>query len=84
MDNSKKAAFGYGFTTADGTSHVNEQGLTKREYFSLHLISAIISNADIQQKQGVNVTLSYEHLTEIAIKCADALLKELDKTDEQL
>lgn len=34
MENSKQTAFGYGFTTADGSSHVEEKGLTKREYFA--------------------------------------------------
>jgi hypothetical protein len=83
MENSKQTAFGYGFTTADGSSHVEEKGLTKREYFALHLMQGLISNADRHSQEGDCQSWNYEHLSEISIKAADALLTNLSNEDGQ-
>ena len=40
MTNAEESAYGYGFTTADGSSHINNLGLTKREYFAAMAISS--------------------------------------------
>ena len=54
-------------------------GLTKREYFALHLMQALISNADRHSQQGDCYQWNYQHLSEISIHAADALLAESTK-----
>ena len=54
-------------------------GLDKREHFALHLMTAIVSNADRHSQEGDCQTWNYEHLSEIAIQAADALLSKLDQ-----
>ena len=83
MENSKQTAFGYGFTTADGSSHVEEKGLTKREYFALNLMQGLLSGADRHSQEGDCQTWNYEHLSKISIQAADALLVELSSGDCQ-
>lgn len=69
MENSKQGAFGYGFTTADGSSYVEEKGLSKREYFAAMAMQAIIIKMNVPQ----------EYMTEYAVNAADALLNQLSK-----
>lgn len=52
-------------------------GLTKREYFSLILMSSLISNAHRHSQDGDCQTWNYEHLSKIAISAADQLLLQL-------
>lgn len=73
MKNSKQTAFGYGFTTADGSSHVEEKGLTKREYFAGLAMQGFLARPFD----------SIIHVAEASVKFADALLKELDNTTHQ-
>lgn len=73
MNNGKQPAFGYGFTTADGSSHINEQGLTKREYFAVLLLQGMVANA--------NRDLTYDYIEGKVKDCiahADELLKQLE------
>jgi len=58
-------------------------GLTKREHFALHLMTALISNADRHSQEGDCQTWNYEHLSQISIQAADTLLKELSNGDGQ-
>lgn len=58
-------------------------GLTKREYFALHLMQGLLSGADRHSQKGDCQTWSYEHLSQISIKAADALLEELSNGDGQ-
>lgn len=53
-------------------------GLTKREYFALHLMSGLISNADRHSQARDCQSWNYEHLSQISINAADQLLKELE------
>ena len=53
------------------SQYAPEFGLTKREYFSVHLMSAMLSNP------GINI--NYVKFAVDAIKCTDALIEELNK-----
>jgi hypothetical protein len=61
----------------DNESASGYLGLDKREHFALHLMTAIISNADRHSQEGDCQTWNYEHLSEIAIQAADAMLSKL-------
>jgi hypothetical protein len=74
MENSKQTAFGYGFTTADGSSHVEEKGLTKREYFAAMAMQGIIGKINVHE---------YKDMAEYAVNAADALLAKLSNGDGQ-
>jgi len=65
-----QSAFGYGFTTANGESHVNESGLSKREYFAAKAMEAFC-NAE--------PNASSESMARWSVEAADSLIKELNK-----
>jgi hypothetical protein len=52
-------------------------GLTKREYFALHLMQGLLSGADRHSQEGDCQSWNYEHLSKISIQAADALLEKL-------
>ena len=52
-------------------------GLTKREYFALHLMQGLLSGADRHSQEGDCQNWNYEHLSKISMRAADALLTEL-------
>ena len=90
MDNKNKPAFPikveYGQRQENGTwakNIKNNFGLSKREHFALHLMQGLISNADRHSQEGDCQTWNYEHLSEISIKAADALLTKLSIEDGQ-
>ena len=62
-------AYGYGFTTANGVSHVDEPGLTKRELFAAMFTSSLISRNTMDISDSV-----YD-----GIKAADLLIEALNK-----
>jgi len=68
MENSNKPAFGYGFTTAHGNAHVEENGLTKREYFAAMAMQGLLA-------RPVNLNIEMNVIQSIQI--ADELLKQL-------
>jgi len=68
----------------DNESASGYLGLDKREHFSLHLMTALISNADRHSQEGDCQTWNYEHLSEIAIQAADALLSKLDQVQQSV
>jgi hypothetical protein len=79
MENSKQTAFGYGFTTADGSSHVEEKGLTKREYFAAMAMQGIVSNQEFLKNLNAEPDLVVTGILEIA----DKLLERLSNGDGQ-
>jgi len=52
-------------------------GLTKREYFAAAAMQGLLTNY-IEHRHYGNST-SWPYVSEIAVMCADALLKELNK-----
>jgi hypothetical protein len=84
MKNSKPTAFGYGFTTADGSSHVEEKGLTKREYFASMAMQGLLSNPEwMKEYKGEKYLMQSDILAEVAIKTADTMLAKLSIEDGQ-
>lgn len=76
MENSKRLIHSFNHTTS---KQGNFNGLTKLEYFSLHLMQGLLSGADRHSQKGDCQTWNYEHLSKISISAADALLLELSK-----
>jgi hypothetical protein len=84
MENSKQTAFGYGFTTADGSSHVEEKGLTKREYFAGLAMQGLLSNPEwMKEYKGEKYLMQSDILAEVAIKTSDTILAKLSNEDGQ-
>ena len=80
MENGKESIYPMPHQNQDGTIQHNVYfGLSKREYFALHLMTALISNADRHSQQGECQTWNYEHLSEIAIQATNELLKQLEQ-----
>ena len=75
MKNSEQSAFGYGFTTADGSSHVEEKGLTKREYFA----GLAMQSSDLKAYANKYGNKWADEVAKDSVQMADALLKELEK-----
>lgn len=69
-----ESAHGYGFTTADGSSHVDEPGLTIRQHFAAMAMQGICANSHD------NMPKEFTAIAEHAVKYADALIAELNKT----
>ncbi len=69
MTNGTDPAMGYGFTTADGQSHVDCPGLSKREYFASMAMQGCLAS-------GFETTMD-KH-AESAVTAADALIKALN------
>ena len=68
-----ESAFAFGFCTADGSNHIIENGLTKREYFAAIAMQGLIMNAP-------NGHLSNSHEgVQLATQWADALIIQLNK-----
>lgn len=57
-----------------------QKGLTKREYFAAMAMQGLIANSRLDAEKAVSIgtanTIAWD-----AVKCADALLSELDKTE---
>jgi hypothetical protein len=75
MENGKKSAF------ACVDEDYLQSGLTKREYFAIHILSGMNANGMTTQ-EGVQppYCMLIEERVKYAIEQADALLAELDKT----
>jgi len=71
--NPHECATGYGFTTANGESHVNELGLTKREYFAAMAMQGRVAN-DYHSPETDFIGMALD-----CVKCADALIEALNK-----
>jgi hypothetical protein len=84
MENSKQTAFGYGFTTADGSSHVEEKGLTKREYFAAMAMQGLLTRVPNRHNLETDLgILECKRIAEEAVIMADKLLVELSNGDGQ-
>ena len=66
---------GYGCNYGDETDTQVPTGLTKREIFAMHAMNKCI---EIQAKRG-DLSCVLNKFTSDAVKCADALLAELEK-----
>lgn len=80
MSNANEPAFAAA-TIGISDSYVQE-GLTKREYFAIHLLSGL-SGADISMSlEGKKIETEDQLFTEVAraaVRMTDALLAELDR-----
>lgn len=74
MTKGSEPATGFGFTTADGQSHVLENGLTKREYFAAMAMQGLCSNHLVYD------IVTDEQLANVAVINADALINALNTT----
>jgi len=71
MENGNKTAF------PSDIHRYTDGGLTKREYFAAMAMQAIAS------KENYDIDYDFIRTARKSIKLADALLKELDKKEEQ-
>jgi hypothetical protein len=97
MSKGNEPAFGSVWTPNEeerhwGSRSVHHLGLTKREYFAGLAMQGILSGVFSSQEMlifanDVAVASGYEHYSEAAsvasVKYADALLAELEKTNDQ-
>jgi hypothetical protein len=84
MTNSKQTAFGYGFTTADGSSHVEEKGLSKREYFAGLAMQGLLTRLPNRHNGETDLgVIESKRIAEEAVIMADKLLTELSNEDGQ-
>jgi hypothetical protein len=84
MENSKQTAFGYGFTTADGSSHVEEKGLTKREYFAGLAMQGLLTRVPYRHNGETDLgILECKRIAEESVIMADKLLVELSNGEGQ-
>lgn len=67
-----EGAFAFGITTADGSSHIAQTGLTKREYFAALAMQGYMASSEHVHQ--------YENdIADYAVRCADALIDRLNK-----
>lgn len=76
--NGNQPAFGYGF--ANEQSHLEEKGLTKREYFAAMAMQGLLSICNPQEGIFPNEENIF-YMKKLSVKSADALLQELEKTN---
>ena len=77
MENGKQGAFP---KRADGAP---QTGLTKREYFAGLAMQGMLANLNGAMMKGGNKTLHPDHIAEMSVIHADAVLRELDKPKQQ-
>ena len=58
----------------EGSSHVNFQGLTKREYFASMAMQALLSS----EGKGFYSSMELEQISTMSVNAADALLNALE------
>jgi hypothetical protein len=79
MKNSKKTAFGYGFTTEDGSTYVEQEGLTKREYFAGLAMQGLLTRIPNRHNGETDLgMLESQRIAEEAVIMADKLLEQLE------
>ncbi len=80
MKNSEQPAFATSSPSCSKYDGILQEGLTKREYFAGLAMQGLLVNFNKNDLYGnPNSSLI---ISKIAIKCADDLLKELDKQIE--
>ena len=77
MKNGEQGAFP---KRADGAP---QTGLTKREYFAGLAMQGMLANLNGAMMKGGTKTLHPDHIAEMSVIHADAVLKELDKPKQQ-
>ena len=77
MENGKQEAFGFA-AQLNGES-IYSAGLTKREYFAAMAMQGMLANLNGALMKGGTKTLHPNHISEMSVIHADAVLKELDK-----
>ena len=77
MENGKQGAFP---KRADGAP---QTGLTKREYFAGLAMQGMLANLNGAMMKGGTKTLHPDHIAEMSVIHADAVLRELDKPYQQ-
>ncbi len=77
MENEKQGAFA---TSADGC---HQLGLTKREYFAALAMQGMLANLNGAMMKSGTRTLHPDHIAEMSVIHADAVLRELDKPKQQ-
>lgn len=79
MENQKQPAYGCGFTTADGSSHLHEKGLTKLEIFTMHAMQGLLASGGYSYSEDDMYTLQQR-----AAETAERMLKWITPTDQAL
>lgn len=74
MTNRNENAYAYGFCTADGSSIMDQPGLSKREYFAAMALQGILAAHNIYET-GVNNEVN----ARTAVNAADWLIKALNE-----
>lgn len=77
MENGEQGAFP---KRADGAP---QTGLTKREYFAAMAMQGMLANLNGAMMKGGTKTLHPDHISEMSVIHADAVLKELDKSKSE-
>jgi hypothetical protein len=77
MENGEQGAFP---KRADGAP---QTGLTKREYFAGLAMQGMLANLNGAMMKGGTKTLHPDHIAEMSVIHADAVLRELDKPNQQ-
>lgn len=77
MKNGEQRAF-----PADAHTHT-DGGLTKREYFAGLAMQGMLANLNGAMMKGGTKTLHPDHIAEMSVIHADAVLRELEKTKQQ-
>jgi hypothetical protein len=69
-ENGEQGAFATASPSARGSSSIYQEGLTKREYFASKVMQGLCSDPN----------MAIEDIPKVSVELADALLKELEKT----
>jgi len=84
MKNGEQGAFACPDSgTENFTTWQGQVGLTKREYFAGLAMQGLLSNPNGGMTKGGGNTFSPSGISELSLLHADAILKELDKKEEQ-
>ncbi len=71
-ENKDKSAFSF------AGNGVNQKGLTKREYFAIEAMQALIANPNIKRpEKTATLKQDLKEFSRIAVEYADSLLREL-------
>jgi hypothetical protein len=81
MENGKKPAFSVALHDNGNALHKEAMGLTKREYFAVHIATGLSVQA-IAGRHNIPTEMA-ENVPYAAVMIADALLAELEKTKEE-
>lgn len=75
-------ASGFGFTTADGSNHVLENGLTIRQYYAGLAMHGLLANTIVNNPNEKHKMITTKNLAKSALSYTDALINELNKPQQ--